>query len=67
MLISTSRSDLKRHMAAGREARSRAFFDLLNWMALPVAKAWAQINLATRNALTSIFKHKNRPSGQLHA
>lgn len=67
MLIYSSRSDLKQHMAAGHEARSRAFFDLLNWMTLPIAKAWAQINLVARRALTSIFKHKNQPSGQVHA
>lgn len=57
MFDATARADMKPHMEAAHQARSRAFFDLMTWIRKRVTKLW------TKRA----NKNQSVPSGVLQA
>lgn len=67
MLYHTSRSDLKPYISAGHQARSRAFFDLANWLGRALITGWTRIrSTLTGHSGTRADAH-NHPSGAMHA
>lgn len=67
MFYATARADLKPHIEAAHQARSRAFFDLLTGMRNILTKAWTLIKLAPRGGFGADTKHRNQPSSAMHA
>lgn len=67
MLYHTARSDLKPYIAAGHQARSRAFIDLLTLARETISNAWTATRAAIRGKFGANFKHLNQPSSAMHA
>lgn len=61
MFYATSRADLKLHIEAGHQARSRAFFDLMSWIGK------APVKLIKRATAKFAAKRDHTPSRAMHA
>jgi hypothetical protein len=67
MLYHTSRSALQPFLSAGRQARSRAFFDLIAWVGHTATTAWSRFAPKLKIKSDPENRVLNHPSGAMHA